>query len=312
MPPIRQLRLQAPFCRLRALPLGTVLAVTLAMTWSSGAAAQDGSAPGVDTVDTQQPATGEPLAARPQESAPVPPPGPGPNAQGDRQVAFEASQVDYNSDTDVVTASGDVILRSEDQSVRADKVNWNRMSGQIVAEGDVRLVDKDGNQLFTDRLELTEELATAGSSLGAGDAVEERMVDDLLARPGRARRGAGLRDVADAPADTTGVTTQVDARHGGLAARRGEQRREHAQRGGLPGAVGTEEADDLAGRDVEVDATHGVDVSASGVVGTCQATSMDHRRSPHGTCRSFGVDLGWVSRGVRRTHHGSLARGPGG
>ena len=158
MPPIRQLRLQAPFCRLRALPVGTALAVTLALTWPNGAAAQDGSAPGADTVDTQQPAAGEPLAARPQESAPVPPPGPGPNAQGDRQVAFEASQVDYNSDTDVVTASGDVILRSEDQSVRADKVNWNRMSGQIVAEGDVRLVDKDGNQLFTDRLELTEEL----------------------------------------------------------------------------------------------------------------------------------------------------------
>ena len=158
MPPARQLRLQAPSRRLRALPLGSALAASLALAWPLAAAAQDGSAPGVDTVDTQLPPAGEPLAIRPQESAPVPAPGPGPNAQGDRQVAFEANQVDYNSDSDVVTASGDVILRSEDQSVRADSVSWNRMSGQIVAEGDVRLVDENGNQLFTDHLELTDEL----------------------------------------------------------------------------------------------------------------------------------------------------------
>src|SRR6185312_7565757 len=74
-----------------------------------------------------------PLAPRPQEGTPVPPAGPGPNAQGDRQVAFEASQVDYNSDDEVVTASGDVILRSEDQSVRSDSITWNRKTGQIVA-----------------------------------------------------------------------------------------------------------------------------------------------------------------------------------
>ena len=52
----------------------------------------------------------------------------------------------------------DVLARSGDQSVRADAISWNRMSGEIVATGNVRLVDEDGNQLFTERLELTEEL----------------------------------------------------------------------------------------------------------------------------------------------------------
>src|SRR5690606_20775227 len=51
-----------------------------------------------------------------------------------------------------------VLLRSGDQSVRADQVSWNRMSGAILATGNVRLVDEDGNQLFTDRVELTDEL----------------------------------------------------------------------------------------------------------------------------------------------------------
>jgi LPS-assembly protein len=146
---------------LRALPLGSALAAAAALVWPVVAAAQDGSAPGIETVDTQP---DRPLAPRQAEAAPLPPAGPGPDAQGNRRVAFEASQVDYDSDTEVVTASGDVVLRSGDQSVRADGVSWNRMSGQIVATGDVRLVDEDGNQLFTDRLELTDELKAGAMS----------------------------------------------------------------------------------------------------------------------------------------------------
>jgi len=145
---------------LLALRRGAGIAVAVAIAWPAAAAAQAGAAPGVDTREPQpdQPRSDQPLAKRPEEAASVPAPGPGPTAQGERQVAFEATQVDYDSNADTVTASGDVILRSEDQSVRADSINWNRMSGQIVATGNVRLVDEDGNQLYTDRLELTDEL----------------------------------------------------------------------------------------------------------------------------------------------------------
>ena len=83
---------------------------------------------------------------------------PGEDATDTREIAFESDAVSYNSDTDTVTAEGNVILRSEDQSVRADAVSWNRTTGQIVATGNIRFVDEDGNQLFTDRLELTDEL----------------------------------------------------------------------------------------------------------------------------------------------------------
>lgn len=83
----------------------------------------------------------------PQEAAPATQP-----------ITFEADQVSYAYDNEVVTASGDVVLRREGQSVRADKVTWNRTTGQIVATGNIRLVDRDGNQLFTDQVELTDEL----------------------------------------------------------------------------------------------------------------------------------------------------------
>jgi len=78
-------------------------------------------------------------------------------SESDR-IAFEADRLEYQQDADTVTAIGNVVLHREDQSVRADRVTWNRVSGEIVAEGSVRFVDADGNELFVDRLELTDEL----------------------------------------------------------------------------------------------------------------------------------------------------------
>lgn len=151
MLPARQPPLQAMPSRLRAFRFGAATALAL----SSAAYGQDGAAPGIEPVEPQ---TEDTLAPRPGEGTPVPPPAPEFNAAGERQVAFEADDLAYDSDGDAVTASGNVILRSGDQSVRADEVTWNRTSGAILATGNVRLVDADGNQLFTDRVELTEDL----------------------------------------------------------------------------------------------------------------------------------------------------------
>ncbi|MDE2595907.1 MAG: LPS-assembly protein LptD [Sphingomonadales bacterium] len=73
-------------------------------------------------------------------------------------IGFEADAIEYQNDADVVTAKGNVVLRREGQSVRADTVSWDRHTGQIIASGNIRFVDADGNQLYTDRVELTDEL----------------------------------------------------------------------------------------------------------------------------------------------------------
>lgn len=73
-------------------------------------------------------------------------------------IGFEADGAAYDDNKDQISVAGNVVLRRGQQSVRADKVTWDRKSGQIVAEGNIRFVDQDGNQLFTDRLELTDEL----------------------------------------------------------------------------------------------------------------------------------------------------------
>ncbi|WP_081432301.1 LPS-assembly protein LptD [Erythrobacter litoralis] len=76
--------------------------------------------------------------------------------QEPRAIDFEADVVDYDSGQDVVSARGNVVLRSEDQSVRADVVRWDRSTGVIEAIGNVRFVDQDGNQLYSSSVELTD------------------------------------------------------------------------------------------------------------------------------------------------------------
>ncbi|TNE56015.1 MAG: LPS-assembly protein LptD [Sphingomonadales bacterium] len=73
-----------------------------------------------------------------------------------RTIDFAADDLAYDAEADVITASGDVLLSSEDQSVRADEVRWDRAAGTIFASGNVRLVDQNGNQLYTDSVELTD------------------------------------------------------------------------------------------------------------------------------------------------------------
>lgn len=113
------------------------------------------------------------------------------NPLAGREIAFEADGLEYNNTTETVTATGNVLARSGDQSVRADAITWNRMSGQIVATGNVQLVDENGNRLFTERLELTEELKAGamanlllafrqGGRLAADMAERDRMGDIVL------------------------------------------------------------------------------------------------------------------------------------
>ncbi|MBU6269150.1 MAG: LPS assembly protein LptD [Sphingomonadales bacterium] len=81
-------------------------------------------------------------------------------AKDDTPVSFEADRVEYNDATEIVTASGNVTLHREDRSLRADTVTYDRKSGRIIAHGAIRMVDENGNQLFTEQVELTDKFET--------------------------------------------------------------------------------------------------------------------------------------------------------
>ena len=95
---------------------------------------------------------GVPLGAAAQDAPPA-----AADRGEDQPIGFEADGVSYDDNSETVTAFGNVVMRRGDQSVVADQLTWNRQTGKIEATGNIRMVDADGNQLFTDKIELTEE-----------------------------------------------------------------------------------------------------------------------------------------------------------
>jgi LPS-assembly protein len=202
-------------CRTPRWLLGTAAAAMLGLCADAQALAQDlaprpdeQSAPPLEAVPVDPARKPIDQAIDPRE--PERPPLPAPAAILDGPIGFEADVLQYDNNSGDVTASGNVVMRQGVQSVRADQVSWNRTSGQIIAAGNIRFVDGDGNQLFTDRLELTDQFEAGamenlllalreGGRLAATRA--ERGEDGLVALENAAYSACGVEDEKGCPKD---------------------------------------------------------------------------------------------------------------
>ncbi|MEO6580628.1 MAG: LPS assembly protein LptD [Sphingomicrobium sp.] len=109
------------------------------------------------------------------------------------QVNFSADQVVYDSDADVITATGRVRLDREGNYLAADQVTWTRKTGEVQAQGNVVVVNPEGDKLVGDRVTLT-------------DSLRDGTIDNLLVvleSGGRIAASRGTR--------VDGVTTLDDA-----------------------------------------------------------------------------------------------------
>src|SRR5438128_5671767 len=89
-------------------------------------------------------------AAQPTTTTPAPAP--------DQIVEFSADQVTYDSNADVVTASGEVRMNREGNYLAADQVIWDRKTGQVRGVGNVVVLTPGGGKLIGDNVELTDTL----------------------------------------------------------------------------------------------------------------------------------------------------------
>src|SRR5689334_18541911 len=96
-------------------------------------------------------------AAQAPEAPPPAPPGPQQTSE-DQIIEFSADTVTYDSDLDLVTASGDVRMNREGNYLAADQVTWDRKSGQVIAHGNVVVVTPEGDKLVGDNVQLTDTL----------------------------------------------------------------------------------------------------------------------------------------------------------
>ncbi|HMN52712.1 MAG TPA: LPS assembly protein LptD, partial [Sphingopyxis sp.] len=81
-----------------------------------------------------------------------------PAPQSGEQIGFAADNLNYDNETDVVVAEGNVEMKRDTVEMRADKVTWNRKTGEVVAEGDVAVKNPEGDTAYGDRIVLTDTL----------------------------------------------------------------------------------------------------------------------------------------------------------
>lgn len=101
--------------------------------------------------------------AQEQDATPAPAGKPASN----EQIDFTANSIEYQSDTEVVTAIGDVRMVREGNRVRADRVVWNRKTGEVRASGNVRIVNPGGDTAY-------------GDSVALKDTLKDGMIDNML------------------------------------------------------------------------------------------------------------------------------------
>jgi LPS-assembly protein len=80
--------------------------------------------------------------------------------QGDKNapVAFTADEVSYDRDTGLVTATGHVEAWQNDTVLRADRIVFDRNTNIAAATGHVVIMQPDGQVLFSDYAELTQDM----------------------------------------------------------------------------------------------------------------------------------------------------------
>ncbi|MFM9829277.1 MAG: LPS-assembly protein LptD [Sphingomonas sp.] len=99
-------------------------------------------------------------------------------------VRFSADTISYDTANDIVTASGDVRMYREGDRLRADKVVWNRKSGEVVATGNIAISNPGGDAAYGDSVTLT-------------DSLKDGMVENLLVvldQGGRLAAQSGTRN----------------------------------------------------------------------------------------------------------------------
>ncbi len=105
---------------------------------------------------------GTPLAAQipslPSSDATVPQQSDAPTPANEEEVTFAADSLSYDSDAEVVLASGNVRMARRGDRLRADKVQWNQKTGVVRAEGNVAVVNSANDTLYGDSVELSDSL----------------------------------------------------------------------------------------------------------------------------------------------------------
>jgi len=164
------------------------------------------------------------------------------------------------------------LVEEEDGRVVEQRARHHQALGKAAGKG------RDGRRGAFGEPKLDEQVVGRGSR-GAGSHPEEAAVEvEVLPDGQRAVERVRLRNDADQLLGHGRVANDVDTAHERSARGRDDARREHAGRGGLAGAVGPQEAEDLTLVDRQV---HPVDRGDAARVDLGQIDRLDHAAGSH-------------------------------
>lgn len=88
-------------------------------------------------------------------------------------VNFSADEMGFDRESGIVTARGSVEVSYQDRILRADKVTYNRSTNEVVAEGNVVIIEPTAETVFGDRIEVSGDLRD-GFILNIGIILQDR------------------------------------------------------------------------------------------------------------------------------------------
>ncbi len=109
---------------------------------------------------------------------------PGPDGLDQQSFYLEADAVSQSQDSDTATAEGHVQVRYRGRTLRAQSVDYNSDTGVVIAKGDVVIVNPDGTAEFARELTLDKDLS-AGVALGFSARLKDNVklaADSLIRR----------------------------------------------------------------------------------------------------------------------------------
>ena len=78
-----------------------------------------------------------------------------PNAR----LLLVSDELIYDRDNELVIAQGGVQIDYGGNKLVARKVTYNQKTGRLMAEGNVEIVEKDGNRIYSDQIDITDDFS---------------------------------------------------------------------------------------------------------------------------------------------------------
>lgn len=124
-------------------------------------------------------------AAQVVDAQPLPP-----STSGEQPVDFEADHVTYDDPNQIVTATGNIVMKQDGKTLRADRITYAIPQDKVLAEGNVSLTDENGDVHNAGRVELTQNMRS-----GIINGMLSKLSDGSRFTASEGRRQEGVRTV---------------------------------------------------------------------------------------------------------------------